>query len=60
MKRGGKKLSRSLSARMRRVPADGDAAYCLALERLEEAKRVAPPCNADREPQALARAAASE
>jgi CHAD domain-containing protein len=35
-----KELSRSLSARMRRVPADGDAAYCLALERLEEAKEL--------------------
>jgi len=35
-----KELSRSLSARMRRVPADGDAAHCLALERLEEAKEL--------------------
>jgi CHAD domain-containing protein len=35
-----KELSRSLNARMRRVPADGDAAHCLALERLEEAKEL--------------------
>ena len=35
-----KELSRSLSARMRPVPADGDAAHCLALERLEEAKEL--------------------
>ncbi len=35
-----KELSRSLNSRMRRVPADGDAAHCLALERLEEAKEL--------------------
>ena len=35
-----KKLSRNLVARMRRVPIDGDAAHCLALERLEEAKEL--------------------
>jgi len=35
-----KKLSRSLRARIRRVPADGDAAHCQALERLEEAKEL--------------------
>jgi CHAD domain-containing protein len=32
-----KKLSHSLAARARRVPLDGAAAHCLALERLEEA-----------------------
>jgi CHAD domain-containing protein len=32
-----KELTRSLAARMRRVPLDGAAAHCLALERLEEA-----------------------
>jgi len=31
---------RSLAARMRRVPPDGDAAHCLALERFEEAKEL--------------------
>jgi CHAD domain-containing protein len=35
-----KKLMHSLSARIRRVPPDGDAAHCLALERLEEAKEL--------------------
>ena len=35
-----KKLMHSLGARMRRVHADGDAAHCLALERLEEAKEL--------------------
>src|SRR5258705_5673514 len=35
-----KKLSRSLRARIRRVPADGDAAHCQGLERLEEAKEL--------------------
>jgi CHAD domain-containing protein len=35
-----KKLMRSLAARMRRVPPDGDAAHCLALERFEEAKEL--------------------
>jgi CHAD domain-containing protein len=35
-----KKLSRSLRARIRRVPPDGDAAHCLALERLTEAKEL--------------------
>jgi CHAD domain-containing protein len=35
-----KELSRSLSTRIRRVPADGAAAHCLALERLEEAKEL--------------------
>jgi len=35
-----RELSRSLSARMRRIPSDGDAAYCLALERLEEAREL--------------------
>ena len=35
-----KKLSRALGARMRRVPLDGDAAHCLGLERLEEAKEL--------------------
>src|SRR5438445_13289686 len=35
-----KELSRSLSARMRRVPPDGHAAHCLALQRLEEAKEL--------------------
>jgi CHAD domain-containing protein len=35
-----KKLSRSLRVRIRRVPPDGDAVHCLALERLEEAKEL--------------------
>src|SRR5215467_8011679 len=35
-----KTLSRMLSSRMRRVPLGGDAAHCLALERLEEAKEL--------------------
>ena len=35
-----KKLSRSLRMRIRRVPADGDAAHCQALERLDEAKEL--------------------
>ena len=35
-----KKLSRSLRARIRRAPPDGDAAHCQALERLEEAKEL--------------------
>jgi CHAD domain-containing protein len=35
-----KKLSRSLLVRIRRVPHDGPAAHCLALERLEEAKEL--------------------
>jgi len=38
--KGWRKLMHSLSARMRRVPTDGDAAHCLALERLEEAKEL--------------------
>jgi CHAD domain-containing protein len=33
-------LSRELAARIRRIPADGDAARCLAFERLEEAKEL--------------------
>jgi CHAD domain-containing protein len=33
-----KELERSLAPRLRRIPADGAAAHCLALERLEEAK----------------------
>jgi len=33
-------LERALTARLRRVPADGDAALCLAVERLEEAKEL--------------------
>jgi len=33
-------LQRSLSSRLRRIPADADAALCLALERLEEAKEL--------------------
>jgi CHAD domain-containing protein len=35
-----KKLARSLNTRVRRVPPDGDAAHCLALERLEEAREL--------------------
>jgi CHAD domain-containing protein len=35
-----KKLSRALRVRIRRAPADGPAAHCLALERLEEAKEL--------------------
>lgn len=35
-----KELQRVLGARIRLVPPDGDAAYCLALERLEEAKEL--------------------
>jgi CHAD domain-containing protein len=35
-----KTLSRSLTSRLRRVPLDGDAAHCLALERLEEAREL--------------------
>jgi CHAD domain-containing protein len=35
-----KMLSRTLSTRLRRVPLDGDAAHCLALERLEEAREL--------------------
>jgi CHAD domain-containing protein len=35
-----KKRMTSLRARMRRVPVDGDAAHCLALERLEEAREL--------------------
>jgi len=35
-----KKLSRSLRVRIRRVPPDGEAAHCLAFERLEEAKEL--------------------
>lgn len=35
-----RELQRTLGARLRRVPADGDAARCLALERLEEAKEL--------------------
>jgi CHAD domain-containing protein len=35
-----KALSRSLTSRVRRVPVDGDAAHCLALERLEEAREL--------------------
>ena len=35
-----KELSRSLGTRIRRVPADGAAAHCLGLERLEEAKEL--------------------
>jgi CHAD domain-containing protein len=35
-----KTLSRSLRARLRRVPADGETAQCLALERLEQAKEL--------------------
>jgi len=33
-------LERTLGARLRRIPADGDAACCLALERLEEAREL--------------------
>jgi CHAD domain-containing protein len=33
-------LARILRARLRKIPADGDAARCLALERLEEAKEL--------------------
>jgi CHAD domain-containing protein len=33
-------LARTLRARIRRVPIDGEAARCLALERLEEAKEL--------------------
>jgi CHAD domain-containing protein len=33
-------LERALTARLRRVPADGDAALCLGVERLEEAKEL--------------------
>ena len=33
-------LSRTLRARLRKIPADGHAARCLALERLEEAKEL--------------------
>lgn len=33
-------LDRSLTSRLRRIPLDGDAARCLALERLEEAKEL--------------------
>src|SRR5437868_2432378 len=35
-----KQLQRALSSRIRRVPVDGEAAHCLALERLEEAKEL--------------------
>src|SRR5438045_5619483 len=35
-----KKLTRSLRSRVRRVPADGEAACCLALERFEEAREL--------------------
>src|SRR4029077_14544553 len=35
-----KALSRSLTSRVRRVPLDGDAARCLALERLEESREL--------------------
>ncbi len=35
-----KELERALAARLRRIPADGGAAHCLALERLEEAKEL--------------------
>src|SRR5260370_27513272 len=35
-----RELQRTLGARLRRVPADGYAARCLALERLEEAKEL--------------------
>jgi CHAD domain-containing protein len=35
--KGWKKLERSLRTRIRRVPPDGDAACCLAVERLDEA-----------------------
>jgi len=35
-----KNLARALSSRLRRVPLDGDAAHCLALERLEEAREL--------------------
>lgn len=35
-----KELERSLTGRLRRVPLEGDAAHCLALERLEEAKEL--------------------
>ena len=35
-----KALSRSLTSRVRRVPLDGDAAHCLALERLEESREL--------------------
>jgi CHAD domain-containing protein len=35
-----KKLSQLLRARIRRVPPDGPAAHCLALERLEDAKEL--------------------
>jgi len=33
-------LARTLPARLRKIPADGDAARCLALERLDEAKEL--------------------
>src|SRR5262252_3184077 len=33
-------LARVLHARLKKIPADGDAARCLALERLEEAKEL--------------------
>ena len=33
-------LERALTARLRRIPADGDAARCLAVERLEEAREL--------------------
>ena len=36
----GRNYRATLGARIRRVPADGDAARCLALERLEEAKEL--------------------
>ncbi len=35
-----KALSHELGARMRRIPVDGDAARCLAFERLEDAKEL--------------------
>ena len=33
-------LERALTARLRRIPAEGDAARCLAVERLEEAREL--------------------
>ena len=35
-----RELARTLRARLRKIPPDGDAARCLALERLEEAKEL--------------------
>ena len=35
-----RELERALTSRLRRIPADGDAVLCLAVERLEEAKEL--------------------